>query len=192
MGAIPGGIGALTGKGGWVTRKQALVTVAVCLGLGAAGGWSLHRPRTVVSVREAEKTVDESAGLDLRQRKVEEHEPTVRTRERIVYRDGPVREKVVTRIEQGGSTITTDTKEQVHDDLHVAERITEKTTTVVGDGRWAFRALGSVDTRGTVAVGAGFDYRVVGPLVVGAWATAPVAGTPGAVTVGGSAGLRLP
>ena len=186
MSAIPGGVARFQ-QTPWYKKYAPM---AIPLVVGACIGWAARGDRVVEKVveKKAEVVADESAGIDLTKHETKVEQPKVKTR--IIYRDGPVRERIVER--SGGSETTKDTNVKVKDDLHVAERITEKATTVVGDGRWAFRALGSIDSRGTVAVGAGFEYRVVGPLVVGPWVTVPVAGAPGAVTVGVSAGLRLP
>lgn len=175
---------------GWRRRLVgAGVVVLLCALSGAGGAW-LH-PRTVVQTVEVAATTvaDESAGLDLQTHQTKQVAPTVTTR--IVYRDGPVQERIVERT--GGSTETKDTQAKAKDDLHVTQQVTERRVTVTApEGRWSFRVLAGADTGGSVVAGAGVDYRLVGPLTVGAWALGPVAGAPGRFTVGASIGLRLP
>lgn len=165
-----------------ITRAKWLVTCAVCLAVGAVGG-HLVRPRVVTVTKEVEKEVAVVHQVEVERPYTEYRD---RTTTKTVYRDGPVQTVTVVeenkRKDSGGSETTTD-----------GTTVVEKTrsTTSSPEGRWMVRALGSVDTRGTVAAGAGVEYRLVGPLVVGGWATVPIAGAPGAVTVGASVGLRF-
>ena len=157
--------------------------------LGAAGGAWFH-PRTI-TVHDTQTTSvsDESAGLDLVKHEEKKVAPTVKTR--IIYRDGPVRERIVERT--GGSETTTDTQEKVKDDLHVETKTSEhQSVTSAPEGRWSFRVLAGVDTAGSVVAGAGVEYRFLGPATAGVQVLAPVAGAPGRFTFLGSLGLRTP
>lgn len=118
--------------------------------------------------------------------------PTVQYRDRditrTVYRDGPVKETVVYKDRDSKTTggKTTTTNEQTTE-----TKAGSTSVTVNPEGRWSVRVLAGVDTGGSVAAGAGVDYRLVGPLTVGAFGLAPVAGAAGRFTVGVSLGLRL-
>ena len=172
-------------------RRQLVLAGCACglVAVGAAGGAWLH-PRTVIQTVEVEsKTVaDESAGLDLQVHQQKVEAPTVKTR--IIYRDGPVQERIVERT--GGSTETTDTQAKVKDDLHVESTVTEHRVTVTApEGRWSFGVLAGADSAGSVVAGAGVDYRFLGPATAGVQVLAPVAGAPGRFTLLFRLGLRL-
>jgi len=121
--------------------------------------------------------------------------PVIQWRDRVVVRtqyraDGTVSSTVVSKTDSGekkeGSVTTkneaTDVKEDVKSDKETQP-----------EGRWSVRVLAGVGSNGSISAGAGFDYRLVGPFTVGAWASAPVAGRPGGHVEGGvSLGLRLP
>jgi hypothetical protein len=173
----------------WRRRLVGAGVLLLVFGAGCAVG-ARSRSRVVAVTDTQTATVsNESAGLDLVKHEEKKVAPTVKTR--TIYRDGPVRERIVER--SGGSDTTTDTQKQVKDDLHVETKTTEhQSVTSAPEGRWSFRVLAGVDTGGSVVAGAGVEYRLLGPATAGAQVLAPVAGAPGRFTFLGSLGLRLP
>lgn len=127
------------------------------------------------------------------ERTVTVEKPVIQYRDRVttrtVYRDGPVRETIVTDDKSskatGGKETTTDARK--------TEDVASKTSVAPApEGRWSVRVAAGLDSAGSVLAGAGADYRLLGPVTVGAWATAPVAGAAGRFSGGVSVGLRLP
>lgn len=188
-------------------RRRLLVAGCACLlvALGAAGGAWVHPRKVVVEDTRAKeqlkleqaKTIALSQELATVRKQLVDLQTTT-TVDTTRRPDGTVTSHRVTRTEKKTET-QTDTKktEEKHEEVATKEdRTTEvdlhRVTTVSPEGRWSFRVLAGADTGGSVVAGAGVDYRLVGPLTVGAWALGPVAGAPGRFTVGISAGLRLP
>lgn len=166
--------------------------MAIPLVVGACIGWAAHPSvKTVTVEKKAEVTMDESRGLDLTKHEVKVKEPKVKTR--IIYRDGPVRERIV---ERSGPTVTTKDEEvKVRDDVHVVERITEKSVTSA-EGRWSARLNAGGDSEGRALAGVAADYRILGPLTVGGWVLgggriATGTATKPYIAGGGSLGLRF-
>jgi hypothetical protein len=152
---------------------------------GAAGGALVEgfRPPKIVTVTEYKDRIVEHT--------VTVEKPVIQYRDRLITRvvTRPDGTKIETHVddktskETGGRTITSNATE---------ERQGESKITQAPEGRWAVRVLAGADTRGSINAGAAVDYRLVGPFTVGAYATAPVAGSPGAFAAGLSVGLRLP
>ncbi len=167
------------------TRAALLAGAALLLlgGGGALGAWLHPHVVRVTEYQDRVVTVEHTVTVE---------KPVVEYRDRVVVRTvtKPDGTKVETHVTEesgkrtGGSVTVTDS----HRDETVASRVA---VTSQPEGRWNVRLLASVDTRGSVAAGAGADYRVAGPLTLGAFATGPVAGNPGGLTVGVSIGLRL-
>jgi hypothetical protein len=119
--------------------------------------------------------MDESAGLDLQKHEVVETKPTTKVVTRIVYRDGPVRERVVEREVAAGSTTTTDTTEKATAAVH------ETVKEVVKVDDRPFRAgvlLGIQPGHGT-QYGVYAGMRVLGPVEVSAFGLGGSAWTAG-------------
>jgi hypothetical protein len=118
--------------------------------------------------------------------------PVVQWRDRVstrtIYRDGPIRE--VDRTETH-STKVNEGKETTTDVATKTDQESHTKTVTAPEGRWNVRALAGVSSSGGVVAGAGADFRLVGPLTLGAYVTAPVSGS-APLTVGLSLGLRLP
>lgn len=170
---------------GW--RRRLLLAGCACLlvALGAAGGAWFH-PRTVrvTEYKDRIQTVEHVVTVE---KPVDRwHDRVV---ERIVYRKDGSKSSETTTTETGGSrtggsTTVTDTRVD-------ESRSGHESVVTAPEGRWSVRVLAGANTLGGVVAGAGAEYRLVGPLTVGAWATGPVAGASSGFTVGLSLGLRL-
>ena len=143
------------------------------------------------SAREEIAAAEGSGAAVLPEHTITVEKPVIQYRDRVVVRTvtKPDGTKVETRVDD--KTSKTTGEKVVTSDARVTRQETQRVEPAP-EGRWSVRALASVDSRGSVGAGAGFDYRLVGPLTVGAWITAPVAGVPGPFVAGVSLGLRLP
>lgn len=167
-----------------MTRWQVAAVGGAAILSGIGGGALVERfraPRIVTVTEYRDRVVEHTVTVE---------KPVVEYRDRVIVRTvtRPDGTKVETHVDEksgkttGEVTTTTDTDAR----REVVTRVDQRP-----EGRWSFRALASVDSRGGVGAGGGFDYRLVGPLTVGAYGTAPVAGGAPFV-VGVSLGLRLP
>lgn len=180
---------------GWrvAGRKDRVVAVAVLLAVPLAGGTiggglveGLRKPRTVTVTEYKDRIVTQEKTVTVEKPVVKWRTRTVRI---IEYRDnGSVAKETDINSaggsQAGGKTTTTDER-TTEDKSGVTKTVTNP------EGRWSFRVLAGADSGGSVVAGAAGEYRLVGPLTIGAWATAPVAGAPGRFTVGASAGMRF-
>ena len=168
-----------------MTRLQVGAVVAAAIGCGVGGGALVEalRPPRIVTVTEYKDRVVEHT--------VTVEKPVVVYRDRVITRTvtRPDGTKVETHVDDKTSKTTGEVTTTRDSD---ASHVTAARTAPAPDGRWAVRVLAGVDTAGSVLAGAAVDYRLAGPLTVGAWATAPVAGAPGRWTAGVAVGLRLP
>ena len=171
---------------GFFSRHWLLVVlVIVSLGAGHLLGYWLH-PRTIVKTQEVikwqEKQVIQTVTVE---------KPVVKwqTRTVTVYIPGTTtpKETIVTQAEtvSGGSS----TKTSAETESKSAES-SQSTVTQNTEGRWNVRAMAGISLSSGSVVGAGAEYRLVGPLTVGAELTIPLS-APNATQVLLSVGLRL-
>jgi hypothetical protein len=142
-----------------IRRNLLLAVIGLLL---FAGGVLLGRSGRSSSTSVAESaTMDESAGLDLTKHEVVQKEPTTKVVTRIVYRDGPVQERIVEREVAGGSTATTDTHTVATETRHE----TVKEVVKVDDRPYRAGILFAVHPGGTL-YGAYAGVRLIGPVEV--------------------------
>lgn len=171
-------------------RANRLKVALVCGGLllllggaGALGAWLHPRTVTVTEYKDRVQVVEHTVTVE---------KPVVQWRDRVVtrtvYKDGKVESTTTAETKSGSTTGGKETTTDVTATKETAERVA---VTVSPEGRWSVRVLAGANSLGGVVAGAGVEYRAVGPLTLGAWATAPVAGASSGITVGLSLGLRL-
>ena len=180
-----GGLFVALFRGMWAGRARYVIIAVASGAIGGALVEGLRKPRTVTvtEYKDRVQTVEHTVTVE---------KPVVQWRDRVVtrtvYRDGKVESTTTSETKSGSQS---GGKETRTDEKTDETKSGETKVTVAPEGRWAVRVLAGLDSRGSVTAGAAGEYRLVGPLTVGAWVLVPVAGTPGAVAVGLSAGLRF-
>jgi len=161
------------------------VVVAVLVGGLVAGhtlGYWLH-PRIVTKTetREVVKWQDKVQTVTV-------EKPVVRYRDRTVTITKPGETIVIhdqNTIKSGGSETRTDTT-----GTGTTAVSNSSSTFQAPEGRWSVRVLTGISGSGGVVVGTGVDYRLLGPITVGLWGSAPMNDLKGAQG-GVAVGLRL-
>ena len=168
--------------------KAHWILLVVCL-LCVGGVHLLTRylyPRVVTKTVETIKYVDR---VQTQTVTVEKPVTKWKTRTVTVYVPGTLTPKETVVTQEGSTTGGSTTKTNSETDLKVASQ--SKTATVQNpEGRWNVRVLAGVSLLGSSVVGAGAEYRLIGPMVVGAEMTIPLA-VPKGTQVLLSVGLRL-
>lgn len=181
----------LTGSVSWLRANWKTVLVVLTTALVAAALGHLVHPlvTTVTKVQYQDRLVNHDVVKTVT---VEKPVITYRTRTitKTVYLPGSSSPSSVTTVVEGsgsqsGGTVTQSSSVETTKEVATGT----SSTSTAPEGRWSVRILAGLSTSSGTVVGAGADYRLVGPLTVGAWVTTSL-GSP-SFSGGVALGLRL-
>ena len=172
----------------WAFLGRHWLVLAICLGCIAVGhiaGYYLH-PKVVTKTTEIIKWQDKIVTNTVTVEK-----PVIKwqTRTVTVYVPGTNKVEETIKTESGsealGKTVSSSSQQTVD------STFTQTTSSSTNpEGHWSVRLMAGASVSSGTVVGAGADYRLVGPLTVGAEMTIPLR-APNATQVLLSVGLRL-
>lgn len=169
----------------WLRANWKIVLVVLTTALVAAALGRLVKPKVVTVVKTVQVDHDVVHTVTVEKPVIKY---LTRTVVKTVYVPGTavVASTTVTTTSAGstsqGSTTTTN-------EAKTETSSASTSTSPVAEGRWSARALVGLSTSSGTVVGAAAEYRLIGPLTVGAWATTTL-GAP-SLQAGASVGLRL-
>jgi hypothetical protein len=173
----------------WLRVNWKTVLVASIMALAAAVAGHLVRPRVVVKTETKTVQVDHVVVHTVI---VEKPVVTYRTRTvtRTVYVPGTTSVASVTVAKEDSGSQSQGTVTQSSSvETTKKEATAMSSSSPAPEGRWSVRVMAGLSTSTGTVVGAGADYRLIGPLTLGLWATTTL-GAPSAQG-GVAVGLRL-